>query len=264
LTPAADFRELLTLDEVGTDRFAASVPGEGGHLFGGLTFALAMSATLRTVADDRELYAATCQFIGGGRGGLVLAIEVDRVRDGRKLSLRRTRLLAGDRLLFTCDSWFAPEGIDADWQPEVTMGDPDDARAFDPTYGIPIDPLEVRTERSPADEAGLRIHPVWARSREHLGDDRHLHVAALAFLSDTYTIGLMNPPDLPEDAPMSGYSISLNHNLWVHRQPCLDEWVRVDGGLASLHGQRALSTGSMHTADGTLIATFAQEAMHRD
>lgn len=264
MTPVTAFSELVALEEVQHDRFATRIPGEGGHLFGGLTFALALAAATRSVSDDREFYAATCQYIGAGQGGVEVEIQVDRVRDGRKLSLRRARLTAGDRLLFTCDAWFAPEGREADWQPPPPPLDGlEAARPVDVLYGLPIDPFDVRTLRSEGDVAALRIHPFWARSRTALGTDRGLHRGALAFLSDIYTVGLMNPPGTPDDAPMSDYSLSLNHNLWVHRPARLDEWVRVDGQLASLHGDRSLGTGSIHAADGTLVASFAQEAMRR-
>lgn len=265
MTPIENFVDLLALEPITEDRFVARTPGDEGHLFGGLTFGLAARAAMLTVDDDRELYAATCQYVSGGTGGLDLEVDVERIRDGRSLSLRRVRVTteSGRRLLFSCDAWFAPDGGDEDWQPEPPPHDLDRGTDFTPMFGIPIDPIEVRSIRSAEDINGLRIHPFWARSRQPIGDDRSVQIGALAFLSDLYTIGLMSPPDTPPDAPFSGYSVTLNHSLWVHRPVHLDEWVRVEGQLESIHGNRGFSTGSIHDESGALIASFAQESMRR-
>lgn len=263
MTPLTSFVDVLALDPVGDDGFAARTPGTGGHLFGGLTFGLAARAAALTLDDDRTLYAATCQYIGAGTGGMDLAVEVERVRDGRQLSLRRVRVLAGDRMLFGCDAWFAPTGEGDDWQEETPEDDFDAAHSTEVIYGLPVDPIEVRTPRNADEVSVMRIHPYWARSREAMGDDPTVQLGALSFLSDVYTVGLTSFPGLAPSAPRTDYTLTLNHNLWIHRPFDLGEWTRVDGRLVSISRGRALVSGSIHDRSGCLVASFAQESTRR-
>lgn len=264
MTLVTEFSRLLVLEELEPDRFTARIPGDSGHhLFGGLTFGLAARAAALTVDLDRELYAATCQYIAGGTGGLDLEVEVDRVRDGRRLSLRRVRVHGGERLMFTCDAWFAPEGGDDDWQSDRPPDDFGQAAEMQATYGIPIDPFELRTVARPTEERFLDVHPYWARSRAGMGEDRSFQIGAIAFLSDLYTVGLLSIPGTADHPPLTDYTITLNHSLWVHRAVNLDHWTRVDGFPISVHGNRALAQGSIHDRAGALVASFAQEAMRR-
>ena len=257
-----DFADILALEAVAPDRFAASTPGRGSHLFGGVTFGLAARAAALTVDEGRHLHAATCQFVAAGACGLDVDIEVERVRDGRQLSLRRVSITGRDRLLFSCDAWFSPEEPGVDWQPEAPADDRREARqAVAPLRSIGIDPLEVVSLRSAEDAALLHVHPFWARSRHGVGHDRALNLGALAFLSDLCTVALVNTPADRSGAVMSPFSTTLNHTLWVHRRFSMDNWLRVDGQPLSVHGNRGLATGSLHDEDGTLVASFCQESM---
>jgi acyl-CoA thioesterase-2 len=259
-----DFAELLAMDEPRPDSFTVRTPGEASHLFGGLTFGYAARAAARTVDADRQLYAATCQYVGGGRGGLDLEIAVERVRDGRKLSLRRVKVTAEGRVLFTGDAWFAPEGDGPDWQPPGPGNDLAEATvAFAPLQSMDLDPLELRSLRSAEDVGRLLVHPYWARSRHPIGADRSLDLGALAFLSDLCTVGLVAVPGTVPAAVMSDYSLTLNHTLWVHRPFTVERWLRVDGQVLSVHGDRGLASGSIHDEDGALVASFSQEATRR-
>jgi acyl-CoA thioesterase-2 len=60
--------------------------------------------------------------------------------------------------------------------------------------------------------------------------------------------------------PWTG-STSLDHAVWFHRPLRLDEWVLMDLAPQSAAGGRGWYTGTIHSADGMLGASLAQEAL---
>jgi len=57
---------------------------------------------------------------------------------------------------------------------------------------------------------------------------------------------------------------SLDHAVWFHRPARVDEWLLFDVDPVSNFGSRGLARGTMHTRDGTLVASIAQEALLRE
>ena len=119
----------------------------------------------------------------------------------------------------------------------------------------------------PSDGSGRAA--AWLRVTEQLSDDQRLHNAGLAYLSD----------DLPTDAvvrshPMRDepdevlyavtFSASLDHAIWFHRPMRVDEWHLHDFTCHTFVGGRGLSLGHIFRADGTHVATVAQEVLLRD
>ncbi len=56
---------------------------------------------------------------------------------------------------------------------------------------------------------------------------------------------------------------SLDHAMWWHRFGRVDEWVLYTQESPSARGGRGLATGRIHSRDGRLLATVAQEIMIR-
>ena len=56
---------------------------------------------------------------------------------------------------------------------------------------------------------------------------------------------------------------SLDHAMWFHRPARADGWVLYAQESPSAQGGRGLGIGRMFTADGTMVATVAQEGMLR-
>ena len=51
--------------------------------------------------------------------------------------------------------------------------------------------------------------------------------------------------------------------MWFHRPVRVDDWVLYTQDSPSASGGRGLGLGRMFSADGTLVATVAQEGMVR-
>ena len=57
---------------------------------------------------------------------------------------------------------------------------------------------------------------------------------------------------------------SLDHALWFHRPFRADEWLLYSQDSPNMHGARGFSRGLIFTADGTLVASVAQEGLLRE
>ena len=57
---------------------------------------------------------------------------------------------------------------------------------------------------------------------------------------------------------------SLDHAIWFHRPAPADEWQLHEFRSHGLNGGRGLSIGEIFAADGTHVATVAQEALLRE
>ena len=81
----------------------------------------------------------------------------------------------------------------------------------------------------------------------------------LGFLSDVTETG-GRPRRLKGD--IEGM-VSLDHAIWFHRAPRVDEWLFYDVHSLINTGGRGLLRGSIHTEDRQLAASVAQEMLLR-
>jgi acyl-CoA thioesterase-2 len=123
----------------------------------------------------------------------------------------------------------------------------------------PFEVVDV-TQDGTADGEPARL--LWLRAHEGLGDDPGLQACALAYASD---IGPMMAARTVVDATYEtpGRFATLNHALWLHRTPRLDDWTLLDLRPQSAAQSRGLVTANVHTRTGELTATLSQEAMLR-
>jgi acyl-CoA thioesterase-2 len=56
---------------------------------------------------------------------------------------------------------------------------------------------------------------------------------------------------------------SLDHALWFHRPLRADDWLLYSMKSPNAEGGRGFNTGRMYAADGTLVASVAQESLMR-
>lgn len=56
---------------------------------------------------------------------------------------------------------------------------------------------------------------------------------------------------------------SLDHSMWFHRVPNVDDWVLYQQDAVSSQSQRGLAEGHFFDRDGKLLATVVQEGMIR-
>jgi acyl-CoA thioesterase II len=262
--PGNRLLRLLTLTEVGTDRYEAMTPGDGpGRLFGGQVAAQSLRAATLTVDGNRPPHSFHAYFVRPGRPGVPLILDVIRIRDGRSFTTRAVTATQGDEAIFFLAASFHGDEPGDDWQlpPRVDVPLPDAADAPESPFTRfeSMMPFEVRPA-SGRSAMGFAFHPFWVRVRDDLPDDAALHACCLAFMSDMGVVGSARAPNSSAQPFMGA---SLDHAVWFHRPVRADQWLLFDVEPVSNFGARGLARGTFHSQDGVLVASITQEALLR-
>jgi acyl-CoA thioesterase-2 len=56
---------------------------------------------------------------------------------------------------------------------------------------------------------------------------------------------------------------SIDHAMWFHRSPRVDDWLLYSMDSPSAAGARGFARGSIYRRDGVLVASTAQEGLMR-
>ncbi|MBB3675555.1 acyl-CoA thioesterase [Modestobacter versicolor] len=281
--PASDLMQVLDLEERGPDLYVGTTPTTPlQRIFGGQVAAQALTAAQATVSTDRPVHSLHSYFLRPGDPHEEIRYEVDRIREGRTFSTRRvvarqTRkgadvaifaltadFTAGERAVVE-HSLPMPEVPGPESLPgldEVAKAHPEQAaasraigRAVEQRYlADPFDP----EPRLPPDTATR----IWFRVTGTLPDDEAVHAAALTFVSD---LTLLSAGLARTGGGWGGSTVgaSLDHAVWFHRPVRADEWFLYETDSPAAASGRALCFGQIWAADGTHVATVAQEGLIR-
>jgi acyl-CoA thioesterase-2 len=248
--------DVLDLEEIDRDLYRGRLLfADPFPLYGGQVAAQALLSAGRTVPPDRVPHSLHGFFLRSGDAARPAVFRVDRDRDGRSFSARRVVALQGGEVIFSMSASFTAPGEGPDVAVEA-------APPAEPPDGLPAHALprlfsfESRRPTQPYADAHWPTR-FWARSTATLPEDPLLHACALTYLSDIGT-GLSA---LPADEASPGPS--LDHALWFHRPARLDGWVLMDLVPRTVAAGRGWYTGTLHTADGVLAASFVQETLFR-
>jgi acyl-CoA thioesterase II len=282
-TPASDLMEVLELQPRGEDRFVGLTPPTPlQRIFGGQVAGQALMAAIATVPADRPVHSLHSYFLRPGDTHEEIRFEVERLREGRSFSTRRvlarqTRK-GEDVAIFALTADFhagerpvvehslpmpdvpGPEslpGLD-----EVAAAHPGKvtnlrlmSRAVEQRYlSDPFDP----TPRHAPDT----VSRAWFRVTGRLPEAEAVHAAALTFVSD---LTLLSAALARVGGGWGGSVVgaSLDHAVWFHRPVRADEWFLYETDSPSASSGRALGLGNIWAADGTHVATVAQEGLIR-
>lgn len=272
--------EVLELDRIDADTFSgASLRKPGGRVFGGQVLAQSLLAAARTVADDRLPHSVHGYFLRAGDVELPITFAVERMRDGRSFSARRTHAIQRGVPILSMITSFQEdqEGVEHADRPPSSVPPPEDlpsaqdvlasidhpvaeywtrAAAFDVRHvggSLYGDPATERTDRQ----------LVWMRARGPVPDDQVLHRALLAYGCDQVMLEpLMRRHGVSWTTPEISMA-SLDHAMWWHRDVRVDQWLLYEQSAPSAQGGRGLGAARIYQQDGTLVASVAQEGMIR-
>ncbi|MCC2334611.1 acyl-CoA thioesterase [Cellulomonas wangsupingiae] len=256
-----------------------SLPQPQGRVFGGQVLAQALLAAGRTVPDGRLPHSMHGYFLRPGDDSAPIGFAVERLRDGRSFSARRTHALqAGAPILSMIASFQEQQpGIEyAESMPEVP--DPEQVASALDSLGHVDHPMarfwaqesafDLRHVDGPiylrADpDSPLGRQSVWARARGPVPDDQLLHRALLAYACDQIMLEpVLRRAGRPWATP--GLSMaSLDHAMWWHRDVRVDDWLLFTQSTPSAQGGRGLGAARVFDRSGTLVASIAQEGMVR-
>lgn len=282
-TPAADLLELLTLEQIDLDLFLGQNEQRGTpRLFGGQVLAQALRAACATVEmsgeSPRSPHSLHGYFLRPGNPGRPVLYEIDRIRDGRSFTTRRVVAIQDGKAILnmSVSMQVAEEGMThAQLMPNVPPPEelqddleqalelPADFRDLSPMARLPR-AFQMRSVIVPWEQGDRQFSPVWMRFTERFdASDSALNHALLAYASD---LGLVSTAALPHNtaAPRNTLMLaSLDHALWIHRQPKLDDWILFAKRTSTATGARGLSHAEFYTRDGELIASVTQEGLLR-
>jgi acyl-CoA thioesterase II len=249
------------------------------RVFGGQVLAQSIVAGMRTVGADRMIHSMHGYFLRPGDADQPITFAVERLRDGRSFSARRTHAYQnGVPILSMIASFQVPAaGIEHQDRMPADLPDPESLptaaellagidhpaahavasqRTFDIRHITSPLYLQPGTETEP-------LNAVWMKTFGPLPGDENIHRAALAYASD-YTLleSNLRPHGMSWRTP--GMSVaSLDHAMWWHRPVRADQWLLYVQSSPSASGARGLGMGRMFSRDGTLVASVAQEGMLR-
>lgn len=262
MTDWPTLHQILDLEGGDDDRFVGhSPPEKRARVFGGQVVAQALVAADRTVAPHQHVHSLHAYFLRAGDVDAPIHFDVDRVRDGRSFSARRVTALQDGRAILVLSSSFHSGGITGDREPPgpTDVPDPD---------GLPATnfarPGVLRTADASVDQPGGHRRRLWFRADCDLPDE--LHAPAMAYATDH---GLFGAARRLADTDSPGwfntlFRASLDHAIWFHRRPRVDDWLFYDIEALGHRDDRILTSATIHDRAGRLVAKVTQELLARE
>jgi acyl-CoA thioesterase-2 len=289
-TPLAPIERLHTLLDLQPTGVIGEFHGPSewmstGRVFGGQLLGQAIMAAARLVDDDRVPHTLQMMFVRGGETGHGVAYRPRVLHAGRSFTQLQVEARQDGELLATAFIAFQRPGAGVSHTtrpvkplPAPESLRPDDDGFPDPDAADPIArilnrvvsyrPFDIRHDPSSVfttvdDDRPRDEHLVWMRARGSFPGDQTWQRAALAYVSD-FTI--LEPGMRRHGISWSHRGLSqatLNHSMWFLRNVDVEQWIASPQHSPSAQEGRSLDTGEFYAADGTLLATCAQEGLMR-
>lgn len=275
----ADLVDLLNVEQLDDDLFrAAASPNERGRTFGGQVAAQSLMASIRTADEGFTVHSMHSYFLLPGDPMRPIVYDVQRIRNGRSFQTRRVAARQGGREIYYMTANFQvheegfehqdamPAALPADQGLDLLALMAKGGRGEGQSLAREWAPVDVRIvgnslqglEPDPSHPAQQRL---WLKIASTLPDDPTIHLGAFTWASDISLLGASLAAHTLNTGDVQ--MASLDHAIWFHRPFKADQWWLYDQESPSASGGRGLSLGRVFTADGTLVATTAQEGIIR-
>lgn len=280
MTDAVDeLHGLLTIEELDPNLYRGAPAAEGpGRVFGGQVVAQALAAAARSMTEDKQAHSLHAYFLRAGDTTRPIIYRVQRDFDGGSFANRRVVAVQGGvPILNLAASFQRPEeGLDHSVRaPEAAPPEacPDLASAL-AASGQPmpqpiLDRLaafDVRLAPPPPQHwagSGGASQFLWFRLSRPMPADPVMQRVVLAYASD---FALLTTAVLPHSIPFFSQRLqvaSLDHALWFHATPPVDDWLLYTMDSPWADGGRGFGRGIIFDRAGRLIASVAQEGLCR-
>jgi acyl-CoA thioesterase-2 len=272
--PRLTFSEVLdvvTPKRVGDYWFIGDSLKPQFRLFGGQVVAQCLLAAYETVEEHLTAHSMHCYFLRAGDANVPIELEVDPIRNGRSFCTRRVvARQKGEAIFNTSISYHVhEEGMSHSLSmPDVIS--PQEAAALNAERdtNMPRTLLDLFgtereriTERLP--QAQDPVSQSWFRVIGPFEGNVRTQQAALAMISD-FSLYSTAFSAFPYERPEKVFiGASLDHAIWFHEVPRMQDWVLYDTDSPWSGGGRGYNRGSLWSQDGKLIASTAQEGLMR-
>lgn len=260
---------LFELSAHGSDTFV----GEGlaypwGGLYGGHIVAQALRAAQLTVDERFSPHSLRAYFIRRGDNTEPIRYEVDRIRNGRSFETRRVVARQAIGAILNLETSFqvpeqSPEGRTVSLPAGLPSAEDLPETSWSSSFQRRSIPFETLATLRPD---GLGRVGAWFRITEDLGDSAILNKCALAYISDDLPTEavIVTVPELQQAAAEEKlFSASLDHTVWFHRPVKSAQWHYFEMSCHAYTNGRGVTFGYVFSADGTHVATVAQEVLVR-
>ncbi|AUW60416.1 acyl-CoA thioesterase II [Sphingobium sp. SCG-1] len=280
--PAVERDMLFALHEVGPDRYRAEpIPSRLLRLYGGQVVAQAVAAIQKTAPADRSINSCHAYFVRPGSIDRPIDFIVSRDRDGQSFSARRVSVEQDGQIILTMAASLhvhedgpghqfpmpdvpGPEGLRSMSDYIAEVGDYLTQKHW-PFWRRkhlfdwrPVEPFRIFN-----DAPVSSVRHVWFRFEGTLGGDPAEHQRFFAYVSDLHILHAGLLPLGVGWADEHLQTASLDHAIWFHDRFRVDEWLLYSLDSPAAAGARTLGRGVVHTADGRLVASVAQEGLIR-
>lgn len=281
MTEPPRLRQVLSVAPTGEGHFA----GHGSHaglrqVFGGELIGQGLYAAGLTAPESADPHSLHAHFMRAGVPGAEIAYTVEALRDGRSYATRQVTALQGERALLTMlVSFHTAESSTWHHTPSIpTVPSPDHLPTLSESISSYEDELGAHFKRERlvdmrypgltpwgSRRTGLRpdTSRLWLRAEQLGSNERLLHFAALAYMSD---MSVLDPAVMRHGLswdPQSVRAASLDHAMWFHDVPVADDWVLFDQSSPWTGNGRGMAQAKLFQGDGRLLATVTQEASLR-
>ena len=261
-TSALTFLDGISVTEAAPDEFSGIYPHfwEGDRVFGGFVVAQAVAAALETVDRPEDLHSLHGYFLRPASPGDVSHLTVDRVRDGRSFTTRRTSTTVAGRETFVMTASFhAPEDGEEYQLAVAEVSAPHACMDLVEDDG-PFEVIELGPSTPGADGTYVSTRRAWMRCSLDLGALPARHLAAAAYASDM-TRAAFRPTSLGSWG--EHIDASLDHSIWFHGLPDMNAWHLFDLHTVVTGSGRSFMRGSLSDEHGVLKFSMAQEILIR-
>lgn len=263
----------------GPDRFVGdNMHPEGCRVYGGQVLAQSVSAAIATVEEDREIHSQHAYFLRPGNVSLPILFEVERARDGGSFSSRRVVASQNGKPILVSSLSFQKASRGDDYQPDMPEVPAPETLPSERQLSLEAGTLDESFMITTGEDLDIRVvEPVdwdnpqprepllqaWMKTTGPLPEERGMHQALLAYLSDAFLIDvcLLKHGRSFHDSSMQ--IASLDHALWFHTGFRADAWLLHTVEAERVAGGRGLGRGGFYTRDGLLVASTVQQSVMR-
>lgn len=252
-----------------------------GIVFGGQVMGQALCAAKETVRSEQQVHSFHSYFLLSGQVDKPIVYDVERIRDGKSLSIRRVRAIQNGNVLFYMTASFKEKESGFEHQdvmpdvpkPESLISEQDMALMHSDL--LPEGICEKLVAEKPIEMRPVTfVHPiepvsspakrfVWFKANGKMPEDLCVHRYLLAYASDfNFLPTALQPHGIAFFDP-NMQVVTIDHAMWFHHDFSLDQWLlyAVESTVAS--DGRGLVRGQFFTQEGLLVASTIQEGLIR-
>lgn len=252
------------------------------NLFGGQILGQSLNAVMQAAPEGFVPHSMHAYFLAAGNvnshvdykvevlrhGRSFAALRVDAIQDGKIILTQNTSLQLpekGYEHQFDMPTPKGPDGLMSQLEITRKFADmfPEHLRdiytAEKPLETRPVDPINIFApdKRDPYKDVWFKPINDWSKQ------DIATHYALLAYSSDFHLLGTSLQPHGLSFATKGMQMASLDHAIWFHHAPRLDDWLLYHMNSPASSGGRGLNFGHIYHSDGQLMMSVAQEGLIR-